>query len=134
VPRSSTRLKLRFSKGPVVLTALGFYQPSLRDFANDYRINTASSLNFSVSRHLALTAAYPYSYESIAVENRSSLNTNLTVGFAYSTGKQGVGTGNTRRVFSPKIFGGSGHPDRGCAGFFAKKAARGGAPPERAGQ
>lgn len=87
VPRSSTRLKLRFSKGPVVFTALGFYQPSLQDFANDYRINTTSGLSFSVSRHLALTAAYTYSYESIAVENRSSLNTNLTVGFTYSTGK-----------------------------------------------
>jgi len=87
VPRSSTRLKLRFSKGPVVFTALGFYQPSLRDFTNDYCINTTSSLNFSVRRHLALTAAYTYSYESIAVENRSSLNTNLTVGFTCSTGK-----------------------------------------------
>ncbi len=87
VPRSSTRLKLRFSKGPVVFTALGFYQPSLQDAANDYRINTTSSLGFTVSRHLALTAAYAYSYESIAVENRRSLNTNLTVGFTYSTGK-----------------------------------------------
>jgi len=87
VPRSSTRLKLLFSKGPVVFTALGFYQPSLRDFTNDYRINTTSSLSFSVSRHLAPTAAYTYSYESIAVENRSSLNTNLPVGFTYSTGK-----------------------------------------------
>ncbi len=87
VPRSSTRLKLRLSKGPVVFTALGFYQPSLQDFTNDYRFNATSSLNFNVSRHLALTAAYSYAFESIAVENRSSLNTNLTVGFTYSTGK-----------------------------------------------
>ena len=87
VPRSSTRLKLRLSKGPVVFTALGFYQPSLQDVRHDYRINTTSSLNFNVSRHLALTAAYTYSYESVAVEGRSSLNTNLTVGFTYSTGK-----------------------------------------------
>jgi hypothetical protein len=87
VPRSSTRLKLRFSKGPVVFTALGFYQPSLQDFTHDYRLNTTSSLSFGVSRHLALTAAHTYSFESIAVENRSPLNTNLTVGFTYSTGK-----------------------------------------------
>ncbi|WP_151088888.1 DUF481 domain-containing protein [Hymenobacter baengnokdamensis] len=87
VPRASTRLKLRLSKGPVVFTSLTFYQPSLQDFANDYRLNSTSSLSFSVSRHLALTAAYTYSYESVAVENRSSLNTNLTVGFTYSTGK-----------------------------------------------
>ncbi|GAB3634689.1 hypothetical protein GCM10027422_02790 [Hymenobacter arcticus] len=87
VPRSSTRLKLRFSKGPVVFTALGYYQPSLQDVAGDYRVNANTSLSFGVSRHLALTAAYSYSLESIAVENRSALNTNLTVGFTYSTGK-----------------------------------------------
>jgi putative salt-induced outer membrane protein YdiY len=71
----------------VVFTTLVFYQPSLQNFNGDYRINSSSSLNFTVSRHLALTAAYTYSYESIAVENRSPLNTNLTVGFTYSTGK-----------------------------------------------
>jgi hypothetical protein len=87
VPRSSTRLKLRLSKGPVVFTALGFYQPSLQNAAGDYRVNANTSLSFGVSRHLALTAAYSYSYESVAVENRSALNTNLTVGFTYSTGK-----------------------------------------------
>ena len=87
VPRSSTRLKLRFTKGPVVLTALGFYQPSLQNVGGDYRANLTSGLSFTVSRHLALTAAYAYSYESIAVEDRSSTNTNLTVGFTYSTGK-----------------------------------------------
>jgi|GEM_PF-1062482 len=87
VPRSSTRLKLRLSKGTVVFTGLVFYQPSLQDFTGDYRVNSTSSLSVAVSRHLALTAAYTYSLESVAVENRSSLNTNLTVGFTYSTGK-----------------------------------------------
>ncbi len=87
VPRGSTRLKLRFSKGPVVFTGLGFYQPSLQDVGGDYRVNANTSLSFGVSRHLALTAAYSYSYESIAVEGRRPLNTNLTVGFTYSTGK-----------------------------------------------
>ncbi|MGI4762416.1 MAG: DUF481 domain-containing protein [Janthinobacterium lividum] len=87
VPRGSTRLKLRFGKGPVVFTTQTYYQPSLQDFGGDYRLNSTSSLNFTVSRHLALTASYAYSYESIAVEGRSPLNTNLTVGFTYSTGK-----------------------------------------------
>lgn len=87
VPRASTRLKLRFGKGPVVFTTQTFYQPSLQNVAGDYRLNSTSSLNFTVSRHLALTASYAYSYESVAVENRSPLNTNLTVGFTYTTGK-----------------------------------------------
>jgi hypothetical protein len=87
VPRSSTRLKLRLSKGQVVFTSLIFYQPSLQNVTGDYRVNSTSNLSFNVSQHLALTAAYTYSLESVAVENRSSLNTNLTVGFTYSTGK-----------------------------------------------
>ncbi len=87
VPRSSTRLKLRLTKGPVVFTSLIFYQPSLQNFIGDYRINSTSNLSFTVSRHLALTAAYTYSLESVAVENRRPVNTNLTVGFTYSTGK-----------------------------------------------
>lgn len=87
VPRGSTRIRLRFGKGPVVFTTLVYYQPSLQDLDGDYRLNSTSSLNFTVSRHLALTASYAYSYESVAVENRSPLNTNLTVGFTYTTGK-----------------------------------------------
>jgi hypothetical protein len=87
VPRSSTRLKLRTGKGQVVLTALAYYQPSLQDYLNDYRLNLTSGLNFTVSRHLALTAAYTYSYESIAVEGRAPANSNLTVGFTYVAGK-----------------------------------------------
>jgi len=87
VPRSSTRLKLRASKGQVVLTGLLYYQPSLQDYLNDYRLNLTSGLSFTVSSHLALTAAYTYSYESIAVEGRAPGNSNLTVGFTYVAGK-----------------------------------------------
>ena len=87
VPRSSTRLKLRASKGQVVLTGLAYYQPSLQDYLGDYRFNLTSGLSFTVSRHLALTAAYTYSYESIAVEGRAPGNSNLTVGFTYVVGK-----------------------------------------------
>ena len=87
VPRSSTRFKLRLSRGPVVLTGQLYYQPSLQDYLNDYRLNLTSGLNFTVSRHLALTVAYSYSYESIAVEGRAPGNSNLTVGFTYVAGK-----------------------------------------------
>ena len=88
VPRSSTRLKLRLGgSGPVVLTGLLYYQPSLQNVAHDYRVNLTSGLNFNVSKHLALTAAFSYSYESIAVEGRAPGNSNLTVGFTYSAGK-----------------------------------------------
>ena len=87
VPRSSTRLKVRLGKGPLLLTGLVFYQPSLQDFDGDYRLNVTSSFSFTVSRHLALTAAYAFSYESVAVENRSPANTNVTIGFTYTTGR-----------------------------------------------
>ena len=87
VPRASTRLKLRGSRGPVVLTALAFYQPSLANVNHDYRLNLTSGLSFGVSRHLALTASYAFSYESIEVEDRRPANSNLTVGFTYVAGK-----------------------------------------------
>ena len=88
VPRSSTRLKLRLGgRGPVVLTGLLYYQPSLQNVAGDYRVNLTSGLSFNVSKHLALTAAFSYSYESVAVEGRAPGNSNLTVGFTYSAGR-----------------------------------------------
>ena len=87
VPRGSTRLKLRATKGPVVFTALAFYQPSLTNVNRDYRANLTSGLNFNLTHHLALTLAYSYSYESIAVEGSKPANSNLTVGFTYVAGK-----------------------------------------------
>ena len=87
VPRSSTRLKLRVGKGPVVLTGMVYYQPSLQDVLGDYRVNLTTGLNFTLTQHLALTGAYSYSYESIAVEGRAPGNSNLTIGFTYVAGK-----------------------------------------------
>jgi hypothetical protein len=87
VPRSSTRLKLRGTKGPVVLTAMVYYQPSLRDYLGDYRVNLTSGLTFTLTKNLGLTAAYSYSYESVAVEGRAPGNGNLTIGFTYVAGK-----------------------------------------------
>lgn len=87
VPRSSTRLKLRLHYGPVVFTSLAYYQPSLQNAGGDYRVNLTSNVNFNLSRHLALTTAFSYSYESIAVEGRAPGNSNLTVGFTYAVGQ-----------------------------------------------
>ena len=87
VPRSSTRLKLRGAKGPVVLTTTVYYQPSLQDYLNDYRLNLTSGLTFTLTKNLGLTAAYSYSYESVAVEGRAPGNGNLTIGFTYVAGK-----------------------------------------------
>lgn len=87
VPRSSTRLKLRGTKGPMVFTAMVYYQPSLQDYLGDYRVNLTSGLTFTLTKNLGLTAAYSYSYESIAVEGRAPGNGNLTIGFTYVAGK-----------------------------------------------
>lgn len=48
---------------------------------------TAPIVAASTSAAGGLPSSEFETYESIAVENRSSLNTNLTVGFTYSTGK-----------------------------------------------
>lgn len=85
--RSSTRLKLRLSRGPVSGAALLFYQPALRDPAGDYRLNNSTVLAVKLYQHLALNLAYTFSYESVVVQDRSRANSTLSVGFAYSTGK-----------------------------------------------
>ena len=87
VPRSSTRLKVRGSKGQLVLTGLLYYQPSLQDFDGDYRLNLTTGLTYTLNKNLGLTVAYSYSYESIAVEGRAPGNSNLTIGFTYVAGK-----------------------------------------------
>ena len=87
VPRSSTRLKVRGSKGQLVLTGLLYYQPSLQDFDGDYRLNLTTGLTYTLNKNLGLTVAYSYSYESIAVEGRAPGNGNLTIGFTYVAGK-----------------------------------------------
>jgi putative salt-induced outer membrane protein YdiY len=87
VVRNSTRLKLRLTRGAASFSELLFYQPSLRDPAGDYRLNSASMLALKLYQHLALNVAYTFSYESVVVQNRSAANATLSVGFAYSTGK-----------------------------------------------
>jgi hypothetical protein len=53
----------------------------------DYRVDGTASAAVRLSRHLALSLAYTYSLESINVAGRQPVNTNLSAGFSYSTGK-----------------------------------------------
>ena len=86
VPRHSIRLKTKLVQGPVTFDLVAFYQPNARSPTTDYRVNGTAALGVRVSRHLALTASYVYTYERISVEGRSPTNTNLTVGVTYATG------------------------------------------------
>lgn len=87
VPRHSVRVKTHFTAGPVVLDALVYYQPALRQPFDDYRVNGTAAASVRLSRHLALSLTYNYSLESINVAGRKPVNTNLSAGFSYSTGK-----------------------------------------------
>ncbi|MBO2008126.1 DUF481 domain-containing protein [Hymenobacter negativus] len=87
VLRHSARLKTHFTTGPVVLDALVYYQPAVQAPTTDYRVNGNAAATMRLSRRLALTITYTYSLESINVAGRSPVNTNLSAGFTYSTGK-----------------------------------------------
>lgn len=87
VLRHSARLKTHFTAGPVVLDALVSYQPSVRAPGTDYRLNGNAAAAFRLSRRLALNITYTYSLESINVAGRAPVNTNLSAGFSYATGK-----------------------------------------------
>lgn len=86
VPRHSLRLKTKLVQGPVTFDVVVFYQPNALTPTTDYRLNGTAALGVRVSRHLALTASYVYTYERISVEGRSPANTNLTIGVSYATG------------------------------------------------
>lgn len=83
VTRSSTRLKLAYSKGALRLASVTLWQPVLGNAA-DYRFSNATTLAVRVLAQLALNATYTYSYEQRVVENRPRGNTNLTVGVTFS--------------------------------------------------
>jgi hypothetical protein len=85
--RHSARLKTHFTAGPVLLDALVYYQPSVQAPTTDYRVNGNAAATMRLSRQLALTITYNYSLESINVAGRRPINTNLSAGFTYSTGK-----------------------------------------------
>ena len=87
VLRHSLRAKGQYTRGAATLTALVYYQPAVSNLNGDYRVNGTGALAVRLSRHLALAIAYAYSLESINVESRAPVNTNLSVGFTYAAGK-----------------------------------------------
>ena len=87
VTRNSTRLKLRLNRGQFSASALLFYQPSLANPRQDYRVNNSTTVAYKLYQHLALNLTYVYSYESVVVRNRSRANGTLSIGFAYNPGK-----------------------------------------------
>lgn len=86
VARHSLRLKTKWTWGVLTLDALLFYQPAMRYFRTDYRVNGTAGLGIRVSQRLSLTGTYAYSYERISVAGRSPANGNLSVGLTYATG------------------------------------------------
>ena len=87
VLRHSLRAKGQYTRGAATLTALVYYQPAVSDVNGDYRVNGTGALAVRLSRHLALAVTYTYALESINVEGRAPVNTNLSVGFTYAAGK-----------------------------------------------
>ncbi|MGI4885561.1 MAG: DUF481 domain-containing protein [Janthinobacterium lividum] len=87
VLRHSLRAKGQYTRGAATLTAQVYYQPAVGNVNGDYRVNGTGALAVRLSRHLALAVTYAYALESINVEDRAPVNTNLSVGFTYAAGK-----------------------------------------------
>jgi len=86
VTRNSVRVKVAYEWGLLRLNSSTFYQPALGN-KNDYRFSNTSTLGLHVTRRLALTATYAYSYEQRVIEDKKRGNTNVTIGVQYSNGK-----------------------------------------------
>lgn len=82
--RNSARLKVAWLVRILTLTSTTFYQPSLTDF-NNYRFSNLTTAALKLTRQLAVSFIYNYSFESEFSEGRVPENTNVTVGLAYTT-------------------------------------------------
>lgn len=82
--RNSLRLKVAWSVRVLTLNSTTFYQPALADFGN-YRFSNLTTAALQLTRQLAVSLSYNYTYESEFSEGRVPENTNLTVGLSYST-------------------------------------------------
>ncbi|AII53433.1 DUF481 domain-containing protein [Hymenobacter sp. APR13] len=82
--RNSVRLKAAWSVRILTLASTTFYQPSLADFGN-YRFSNLTTAALKLTRQLAVSFSYNYSFESQFSEGRVPENTNVTVGLSYST-------------------------------------------------
>lgn len=82
--RNSARLKVAWSVRILTLNSTTFYQPSLDNFS-DYRFSNLTTAALKLTRQLAVSFSYNYSFESEFSEGRVPENTNVTVGLSYST-------------------------------------------------
>jgi len=84
--RNSTRLKVAYSIKILTLSSTTFYQPSLTNF-NNYRFSNVSTAALKLTNKLALNLSYNYTHESQFSDGKVPDNTNITIGFSYSTTK-----------------------------------------------
>jgi len=82
--RNSVRLKVAWSVLILTLNSTTFYQPSLANFDN-YRFSNLTTASLKLTRHLAVSLNYNYTYESEYSEGKVPDNTNVTVGLTYTT-------------------------------------------------
>ncbi|NVO31146.1 DUF481 domain-containing protein [Hymenobacter lapidiphilus] len=82
--RNSARLKIVYSFKNLTFNSTTLYQPSLEKFSN-FRFSSVSSAALKLVNNLAVTFAYNYTYDSQFSEGKVPENTNITVGFSYST-------------------------------------------------
>lgn len=82
--RNSVRLKAAWVVRVLTLNSTTFYQPSLADF-NNYRFSNLTTAALRLTRQLAVSFSYNYTFESEFSEGRVPENTNITVGLSYST-------------------------------------------------
>jgi Protein of unknown function, DUF481 len=82
--RNSVRLKVAWVVRVLTLNSTTFYQPSLADFGN-YRFSNLTTAALKLTRQLAVSFSYNYSFESEFSEGKVPGNTNMTVGLSYST-------------------------------------------------
>lgn len=82
--RNSARLKMVYSYKNLTFNSITLYQPSLEKFSN-FRFSNVASASLKLISKLAVTFTYNYTYDSQFSEGKVPENTNITVGFSYST-------------------------------------------------
>ena len=82
--RNSARLKVAYTFRILTFGSTTFYQPSLANLRN-YRFSNVSTAALKLTNDLAVTFSYNYTYESQFSEGKVPGNTNITVGFSYTT-------------------------------------------------
>lgn len=82
--RNSTRLKIVYSYKTLTFNSSTLFQPSLEKLSN-YRFSSVAAASLKLINNLAVTLAYNYTFDSQYSEGKVPENTNITIGFSYST-------------------------------------------------